>query len=116
MVGTGACSMRARRTVSLHGIEHPAAVAELDLALGGVHVYIHLGRVHAQQDDGQRVTADGQQGVIGLGYGVGQRAILNPATIDKEGDVAAIGAMQGRRADIARDRRGLMGRRVRWAL
>jgi hypothetical protein len=85
----------------LNCIEHLTAVAKLDLAFGGMHVYIYFGRAYGQEDHSQWVTANRQQGMIRLGNCVGERSILDPASVDKKGNVAAIGTMQSWCADIA---------------
>jgi hypothetical protein len=59
-----------------------------------VDVHIDLARVQLQQNHGDRVTTDRQEGVVGLSHGVGQRAILNPAPVDKEGNEPTVGAVE----------------------
>ena len=85
----------------LDGSEDRVAVQESDLALSRVDVDVNLrgGQPQAQNDD--RVAARGQQGMVGFAHGITEHAILHPAAVDEEGQVAAVGSMQGGRADVA---------------
>ena len=74
-----------------HGAEDGVVVAEADLRFCRVHVDIHLCRVDLNEDDCHRVASRRHQRVIGLDHGVGQAIVLNPASVDVENDLVAIG-------------------------
>ena len=71
------------------------------LALGGVDVDIHVFGGHLYLDDHNRVAALGKQSAIRLGDRIGEGGILDPAAVDKESEVAAVGPVYARRTDIA---------------
>ena len=81
--------------------ENPSLVNETHLRLARMHIYIHLRRVQVDEKDGQGITPDRQESVIGLDDCVGQAAILHIAPVDEQDDLGAVGAGERRQADVA---------------
>jgi len=78
---------------ALHGAEYRVRVAEAHFGLGWMDVDIYIFSKHLQQQECDWVTVDRKQRMISLDDGVRHSHILDPAPVDKEGDVASTGAM-----------------------
>ena len=82
----------------LHRAENLIFSLEANLGLGGVRVHVNVVVGDGDVEDGDRVSALGHEAVVGLLYGVGDRAVLHPAPVDEEAYVCAVGAVESRRA------------------
>ena len=76
-----------------------------------MRVHVDQGGLHVQKNHDQRKASAGQAPAVGLGSGMQQRAILDPAPVDERLHLASIREMRRRRSRIARD--GELGLRVR---
>ena len=86
-----------------HGLlqcrERGTVPAKADLGLGGMDVDVDRLVGDMEVDDCNGVPSLHQEAVVGLLEGVGQHPILDPPSVDEDGDVAAVRAGEGRRAD-----------------
>ena len=60
-------------------------VGEPDLGLRRVHVHVDVGGRQLELDDGDRVSAGRERGIVSLLDRIGERAALNPPSIGEEG-------------------------------
>ena len=74
-------------------------VAESNLALGRVHVDVHLGRIDQHTQHRKREAIGLAESPIGLLDREHQVAMLNPAAVDQDDHVIPGATVQGRRAD-----------------
>ena len=82
-----------------------------------MHVHVHLAQRQREKNHGYRVAAGGLQGVVSLDHSIGQPGIFNPAPVDKERNLAAVGAVQAGWPHVAVHldrvpRPGRLGRRL----
>ena len=75
-------------------LEHPRGGPEANLCLSGVDVDIHLFRGDLQEQQHERVYAARHQVLVALGDGFLDQAVADEATIDKDVEGVAVGAMK----------------------
>ncbi len=80
-----------------------AALREADFALGGMDVHIHGGGVHVDEEEGDRVLALHEGGVVALAQGEVERAVFHGAAIEEDELLRAGTAAHARFAEEAAD-------------
>ena len=102
----GRCNVRDRRVCqqclacrALDKAEDLVLISEAHFGLGRVDVDIHLPWMELEEQGRHRIAADHQQGVIRLQECSCESHLVHPAAVDKKGDLTAVRARQGCRAD-----------------
>ena len=91
-----------------HGAEHfrqgrlhRQSLAEADFTLGGVHVDIHIPRIHVHEKKGHRMLAARQSLAVGGSQRLGEMRIFNRTTIEEDQKKRAIRSRHSRLADVS---------------
>ena len=94
-----------------HGAEHfrqgrlhRQSLAEADFPLGGVHVDIHIPRIHVDEQEGHRMLATRQSLAVGRSQRLGEMRIFHRTTIEKDQKQRAIRSRHSRFADVSAHR------------
>ncbi len=86
---------------ALHEVVNEARLAEPNLALGRMHVDVHLHRIEAQFEHMDRLSLVVQHVAVGGAHGMGEPAILDRPPVDQEKLEIGTTAARRRRRDPA---------------
>ena len=87
----------------LHSAKDAAPLVEAHFGFGGMHIHIHRLERQVDKNEGERITADGQQGMVRLHNRISQVVVAHPTAVDKQRNVLPAGAMLIWWGDKARD-------------
>jgi hypothetical protein len=79
-------------------------VSKFDLGFSRVNVHIYLCRVKFNVQYGNGITTHRQKGLVSLHHRLVERAILNPAPVNKKDNLVTCAPMQSRRTGITVNR------------